>query len=325
MHMSESIIGVDIGGTSIKIGWLSTNGDILQKWEIPTNTTNNGATILTDIWNSISDKMLEFAIDMKEIMGIGVGVPGFINAEKGSVDEAVNIGWQDIQVKEQLQKLSGLPVCVANDANTAVLGENWRGAGNQAKNVLAVTLGTGVGGGIVVNGELVNGENGTAGEIGHLTVEINGSICNCGKKGCLETIASATGIVRQAEKAIKSNVTSELAHFYLEQGEITAKDVFERAQNGDELCEGIIYYTMDILGLSLANIATSINPSKILIGGGVSKAGNVLINGITSSFEKYALPRTNAICTITLAKLGNDAGFIGAGFLVKQQLRHVTF
>src|SRR5699024_1546562 len=180
MLMNETIIGVDVGGTSIKIGWLSVNGNVFSKWEIPTNIDNNGMAILTDIWKSISDKILELNIEINKVMGIGVGVPGFINVEKGIVDEAVNIGWKNVNVKEELQALSGLPVCVANDANTAVLGENWRGAGNQAKNMLAVTLGTGVGGGMVVNGELVNGENGTAGEIGHLTVDINGSLCNCG-------------------------------------------------------------------------------------------------------------------------------------------------
>lgn len=325
MHMSESIIGVDVGGTSIKIGWLSANGDILAKWEIPTNITDNGAAILTDVWKSISDGISRLDIKKDEVIGIGVGVPGFVNAEEGIVDEAVNIGWKNVKVQEKLHALSGLPVCVANDANTAVLGENWLGAGNQAKNVLAVTLGTGVGGGIIVNGELVNGENGTAGEIGHSTVDVNGLTCNCGKKGCLETIASATGIVRQAEEAIKNNPTSKLAEYYDEDIGISAKDVFERAKNGDNLCEEIIHYTMDILGFSLANIATVLNPSKILIGGGVSKAGDVLINGIKEAFQNHALPRTNDICTIKLAELGNDAGITGAAFLVKQQIRHVVF
>src|SRR5699024_1751428 len=178
---------VDIGGTSIKIGWLSKYGDILSKWEISTDTNNNGATILTDIWQSISEKIQQLNINVHEIMGIGVGVPGFIDSENGIVDEAVNIGWKNINVKERLHALSGLPICIANDANTAVLGENWLGAGKQAKNVLAITLGTGVGGGIIVNGELLNGENGTAGEIGHMTVDVNGLVCNCGRKGCLET------------------------------------------------------------------------------------------------------------------------------------------
>src|SRR5699024_8509897 len=204
-HMSESIIGVDVGGTSIKIGWLSATGHILAKWEIPTNTTNNGKTILTDVWRSISDGISKFDINIDDIIGIGLGVPGFVNSEEGIVDEAVNIGWKNVAIRDELHVLSGLPVCVANDANTAVLGENWRGAGNQSKNVLAVTLGTGVGGGVIVNGELANGENGTAGEIGHLTVDVNGLKCNCGRIGCLETLASATGIVRQAEAAIKNH------------------------------------------------------------------------------------------------------------------------
>ncbi|HLQ72432.1 MAG TPA: ROK family glucokinase [Bacillota bacterium] len=323
--MSESIIGVDVGGTTIKIGFLSENGDILAKCEIPTNKTNNGSAILTDMWKTISDEMYHLDIKKDDIIGIGVGVPGFVNSEKGIVDEAVNIGWKNVKIRDELRSLSDLPVCVANDANTAVLGENWLGAGNQAKNVLAITLGTGVGGGIIVNGELVNGENGTAGEIGHSTVKINGLPCNCGKKGCLETIASATGIVKQAEVAINNNPSSELATYYNEHGDISAKDVFDMAKNGNKLCKEIIHYTMDILGFSLANIATVLNPSKILIGGGVSKAGDILIEGLKDSFQNYALPRTNDVCTIKLAELGNDAGMTGAAFLVKQQIRHVVF
>src|SRR5699024_10784323 len=323
--MSKTIIGVDVGGTSIKIGWLSIQGDILHKWEIPTDTSDNGKTILTDIWESISNSITSFNMDRDNVIGIGVGVPGFIITEEGIVDEAVNIGWKNINVKKELSTLSGLPVCVANDANTAVLGENWRGAGNQAKNVLAVTIGSGVGGGVIVNGVLVSGENGAAGEIGRSTVDLNGCLCNCGKKGCLATIASATGIVRQAQESIKVNSSSGLAQLYSENGHLTAKDVFDLADKGDEISGGIIQHTMDVLGLSLANVATVLNPSKILIGGGVSNAGPALINGIRTSFQKYALPRTNKACTIKTAQLGNDAGMIGAAFLVKQQLHHVKF
>src|SRR5699024_9962802 len=178
-------------------------------------------------WESISNSITSFNMDRDNVIGIGVGVPGFIITEEGIVDEAVNIGWKNVNVKKELSTLSGLPVCVANDANTAVLGENWRGAGNQAKNVLAVTIGTGVGGGIIVNGELVSGENGTAGEIGHSTVDLNGSLCNCGKKGCLETIASATGIVRQAQESIKVNSSSVLAKLYYENVHFNDRDVLE--------------------------------------------------------------------------------------------------
>lgn len=323
--MSKKILGVDVGGTTIKIGLLSTDGDIFDKWEIPTNTYHAGSTILSDAWNAITDRLSTADILRNEIIGIGVGVPGFVNAHEGIVYEAVNIGWKNINVMEELHDLSGLPVWVANDANTAMLGENWLGSGNQAKNVLAVTLGTGIGGGIIANGDLINGENGTAGEIGHMTIDANGFPCNCGRKGCLETVASATGIVRQAEAAIKQNPGSNLAAFYTEKGEITAKDIFDRAENGDGLCRQIMTYTMDVLGFSLANIATVLNPSKILIGGGVANAGAVLINGIQTFFEKYALPRINESCAIKGAELGNDAGIIGAAFLVKQQLFRVSF
>lgn len=323
--MSEKIIGVDAGGTSIKIGLLSIDGCIHDKWEIPTNTDRHSSIILTEIWQSITNRLSQSGVSLDQVIGIGAGVPGFVNENEGVVHKAVNLGWENLKVKEKLHDLSNLPVRIANDANTAVLGENWLGAGKQAKNVLAVTLGTGIGGGIIADGHPINGANGTAGEIGHMTIDVNGVLCNCGRKGCLETFASATGIVRQAENAIQNNPKSDLAAFFVENGEITAKDVFIRSENGDILCKKIVDYMMDVLGFCLANVATVINPSRILIGGGVANAGHVLIQGIAASFEKYALQRTNTCCTIEKTELGNDAGIVGAAFLVKQQLLGTSF
>lgn len=191
--MREIIIGVDIGGTTVKIGFIKENGDILGKWEIPTNISNAGKLIVDDVWNSITTKLTEFSVEKSSVLGLGVGAPGFIDAAIGYVHEAVNIGWKDFNLADQLKEKSGLPVFVENDANVAALGENWTGAGNQAKNLIAVTLGTGVGGGIIVDGTILSGANGMAGEIGHMTVDPAGYPCNCGRSGCLETIVSATG------------------------------------------------------------------------------------------------------------------------------------
>ncbi|WP_100010658.1 ROK family glucokinase [Lentibacillus sediminis] len=323
--MSKQVIGIDIGGTTVKIGMLSDSGDILDKWEIPTKKEKGGAGITADIWQSITAHMAASGTDKTDILGMGVGAPGFIDGETGFVYEAVNVGWKDFPLAEKLKQDSGLPVFVINDANIAVLGENWRGAGNQAKNVIAITLGTGVGGGIIANGQILNGENGMAGEIGHITVELGGHLCNCGRRGCLETVASATGMVRQAMHEAKEAPVSLLAARLRERGEITSKDIFELAEMGDQASQQIIDRTADVLGLVLANMGAMINPSKILIGGGVSKAGEQLIDAIRIAFEKYALARVSAICDIKAAQLGNDAGIIGGAFLVEQKLLNVQF
>ncbi|RDW21926.1 ROK family glucokinase [Oceanobacillus chungangensis] len=317
----EILVGIDIGGTAVKLGFINSQGEILKKWEIPTNLANAGNGIIDDIWNSIKAQLDQVDIKNKTILGLGVGAPGFIEAKTGYVYVAVNIGWKDFDLAQKLKEKSGLPVFVENDANLAALGENWLGAGEQADNMIAITLGTGVGGGIIANGKALNGENGMSGEIGHITIDPNGYSCNCGRKGCLETIASATGIVRQAMDYINDNGNSSIAAFYEENGKLTAKDVFDLASEGDEGCEAIVNNTMEILGLTIANMCTIINPSKVLIGGGVSKAGDHLLTKITTAFEKYALPRIQEACEIRIAKLGNDAGIIGGAYLVKQKLK----
>lgn len=318
--MSKLIIGIDIGGTAIKIGLITEDGDIKNKWEIPTNTDDNGTYIIKETWDSIQEKLTRFNIEEESLLGIGIGVPGFTDVESGYIYEAVNIGWKDIDLLSQFQNISNLPVFVANDANIAALGENWKGAGQQAKHLIAVTLGTGIGGGIIVNGSLLNGVNGTAGEIGHITVDPNGHLCNCGRKGCFETISSATGIVRQALTQIDKYPESRLAKHYRQVGEITAKDIFDLANKGDSICEQIIHHTADVIGYVISNLAITINPEKILIGGGVSKAGQKFIGLIESSFKKYSLPRVSDICEVKVAQLGNDAGMIGAAYLVKENL-----
>lgn len=312
------IIGIDIGGTSTKIGFIHNNGEVIYKWEIPTNLQDEGKYIVPEIWESIMSNLERKQINSESIVGIGAGAPGFIDTAKGIVHKAVNIGWVNFKLAELLEQVSNLPVFIGNDANIAALGEHWQGAGKGAYNLIAVTLGTGVGGGIILNGEVVGGANGTAGEIGHMTVDSNGIPCNCGRKGCLETIVSATGIVRQGLDKIKENPNSPLATFYKEENMLTAKDIFTLANEGDSDCEAIVQHTGNLLGFTISNLAIVLNPSKVLIGGGVSKAGDQLLTIIRSSFEAHTLPRTKEICDIEIAQLGNDAGIIGAAYLVKQ-------
>ncbi|WP_087971676.1 ROK family glucokinase [Oceanobacillus rekensis] len=318
--MNELLIGIDIGGTTVKIGIIDNNGAIVEKWKIPTNISNGGKTIVDDVWNSIVKKIESLALNNTLISGIGVGAPGFINADTGFVYEAVNIGWKNVDLANQLKLKSGIPVFIENDANIAVLGENWTGAGNQSKNLIAITLGTGVGGGIIANGTILNGESGMAGELGHIKVEDNGYSCNCGNYGCLETVASATGIVRQAMEKISDFPDSVLGETYRKNQRITARDIFEIASDGDSMSNHIIKRTADLLGQVIANMGVIINPSKVLIGGGVSTAGDQLIDEIKLAFEKHALPRVKDACEIKAAQLGNDAGIIGGAFLVLDKL-----
>lgn len=313
----QLLIGVDIGGTTIKIGIIKTEGLIVEKWEIKTNKEDNAKNIPLDIWTSIKLKLKKLDIEKTAILGIGVGAPGFVDVKTGEVSIAVNLGWKDFKLAAILKELSGLPVIVDNDANIAAVGENWKGSGKLADNLIAITLGTGVGGGIIANGLVLNGVNGTAGEIGHITVEAGGSPCNCGRNGCLETVASATGIVRQANEAIQSGLATSLKDRSKLKA-LTARDVFDSAASGDKVAQEIIDRVTDVLGLAIANVATIINPSIIVIGGGVSKAGEKLLDPLRKAFESYTLPRIDEGCELVIATLGNDAGIIGGAYLVKQ-------
>lgn len=313
-------VGVDIGGTTIKMAFIDTTGEIISKWEIPTNKQNS-QQIVNEINQAIMDRLKELNEGKERLAGIGVGAPGFINMETGFIYKAVNIGWEDYPLKDLLEELTGLPVVVDNDANLAAIGEMWLGAGDLAKDLLAVTLGTGVGGGIITNGNIVHGKNGMAGEIGHITsITKNGFPCNCGKSGCLETISSATGIARIATEKVTSNPDSQLYVVYNQNGQLTAKDVFDAAYNEDTLALEIVDEISFHLGLAIANISNTINPEKIVIGGGVSRAGDLLITYVDKYFKQFSLPRVYEGANIVIATLGNDAGVIGAVWLIKQKV-----
>lgn len=318
--MSEKfVIGVDLGGTSIKLAIVSLEGEISQKWEIPTDVTNQGENITVDIAKSIDQKLEEFGLNKTNVIGIGMGAPGPVNLEEGIIYEAINLGWRNNYPLQQiLEHATSIPVVIDNDANCAALGEMWKGAGNGAKDVVCITLGTGVGGGVIANGDIIHGVNGAAGEIGHITsVPEGGSPCNCGKTGCLETVASATGVVRIAtEKLQNQPVDGELHRIFSRNGKVSAKDVFDAARNSDPTANEVLKEIAFYLGLALANVANTLNPEKIVLGGGVSRAGDVLVAPVKEYFEKYAFIRVAKSTKITLATMGNDAGVIGAAWLV---------
>jgi len=314
------IIGVDIGGTTIKLALVLDRGEVLEKWEIPTNTTNKGVAIIPDIAASIKSKMTQRSISNEQVLGIGVGAPGPVNMQTGILYTGVNIGWdQPVALRDELQHLTELPVVIENDANVAAIGEMWKGAGDGARDVVCVTLGTGVGGGVIVNGDIAHGVKGAAGEIGHITaVPENGYYCNCGKYGCLETVASATGVIRLATDELESNdEESVLTSILLEKGRLSAKDIFDAATQGDNVACKVVDQLTFYLGLALANLGSALNPEKIVIGGGVSHAGDTLLVPLRKKFKQYAFSTVAESTTLEVATLGNDAGVIGAAWLIK--------
>lgn len=302
--------GVDIGGTTVKLGLFECNGTIVEKWEIHTNTENEGAAILPDVAKTILEKMKEHHLEKETILGVGVGVPAPV--ADGIVNGSANLGWKYKNVKGELEELLGMKVEVGNDANVAALGEMWKGGGQGNKDLIMVTLGTGVGGGIITDGRILGGSNGAGGEIGHLCVNYKETeVCGCGGRGCLEQYASATGIVRLAKRRLAKNEDKTV----LRTGELTAKTVFDAVKEKDVVAMEIAEEFGRYLGYALANLATAVDPSVIVIGGGVSKAGEVLLQYI----EKYFRERmffANEKVQFALAKLGNEAGICGAAKMI---------
>jgi glucokinase len=316
------IVGVDLGGTTTKLAFVTFDGEIVHKWEIPTDNANEGQNITVNIATSIDEKLAELGQTKDQLLGIGMGAPGPVNYEKGIILNVVNLGWQDnYPLKDRLEASTSLPAAIENDANCAALGEMWKGAGNGAKDLVCVTLGTGVGGGVIAGGQVVQGINGAAGEIGHITVlPSGGAPCNCGKSGCLETVASATGIVRLAKEELAKEPTGELSDRLSKNGTITAKDIFDAARNNDAIAQKVLGEVSFHLGFALANIANTLNPESIVLGGGVSKAGDILLDPVNKNFAKFAFSAVRESTKLSLATLGNDAGVLGAAWLIKNKL-----
>lgn len=315
--MTKYIYGIDIGGTTVKMGLFDEKGDMLEKWEIVTRKENNGENILPDIVKSIKEKNTEKSIETDDILGIGMGVPGPIT-EDGRVLKCANLGWGIFSVADEMSKLTGVEkVKVGNDANVAALGEQWRGGGRGFDNIVMVTLGTGVGGGIIMDGKIITGENGAAGEIGHITVNPKETLtCGCGCKGCLEQYSSATGVIRMAKERLEaSDKPSELRKFAAD--EIGGKEVFDAYKAGDELAAEAVNEFAIYLGMGLGNVASVVDTQAFVIGGGLSKNGPVVIDIVKEQYKKnvmFALKNTE----FRLAELGNDAGMYGAVRMVLQ-------
>lgn len=309
--MNQYVFGIDVGGTTVKLGLFDTNGNLKDKWEITTRKENNGEKIVGDIAQSISEKMEENNMTKNEIYGVGMGVPGPV-LEDGTVLKAVNLGWDHYNPNVELGNLLGVPVRTGNDANVAALGEMWRGGGQGYTDLVAVTLGTGVGGGVIVGGHIVGGANGAAGEIGHIHMDDNETdVCGCGRCGCLEQYASATGIVRITKKKLAASQKDSV----LRKEQFSAKDVWDAVKAGDELAVEVAEVYGEYLGKALAIVAGVVDPQIFVLGGGVSRAGKVLIDYMKPYYEKYVLNSCRDV-KFALATLGNDAGIYGAAKLV---------
>ncbi|MFD2368526.1 ROK family glucokinase [Brevibacillus sp. GCM10020057] len=321
--MEQIIVGVDVGGTAIKMALITPDGKLVTKVQEPTPVAQGEDGILQKVAQLADELLCKHGYAKQQALGIGVGVPGPIDSRNGIVLQAVNLHWREpVLLRDKLKALTGLPVAVENDANMAALGEMWQGAGQGAEDLVVITLGTGVGGGIIVHGNVVHGINGVGGEIGHITMTPgSGSICNCGKTGCLETYTSATAIIREGMQAAKSGASPALATVLAEHGEIKAKDVFDAAKDGDSASLAIVDQAALYLGLALSHLAIMLNPAKFVIGGGVAAAGEFLFSRVRESFARF-VPFTYVVesTEIIPATLGNDAGVYGAGWLIHSQL-----
>lgn len=309
--MSRYVFGIDVGGTTIKLGLFDVEGQILDKWEIPTRTHNNGENILPDIAKAVKEKMQEKGIAGEDVTGVGIGVPGPVN-DSGIVQGCVNLGWGKVNISKDLGERLGLFVKAGNDANVAALGEMWKGGGQGYRHLVVVTLGTGVGGGVIIDGKIINGANGAGGEIGHIHVQDGETdACGCGNHGCLEQYASATGIVRLAERKLATTKVKTK----LKSPGVTAKDVWDAVKEGDLVAESIAEEFGQYLGKGLSAIAAVTNPEAFVIGGGVSKAGDVLLGYVQKNYKEYVFKGCRE-AEFALATLGNDAGIYGAAKLV---------
>ncbi|HGI3854331.1 TPA: ROK family glucokinase [Streptococcus agalactiae] len=320
--MSKKLLGIDLGGTTIKFGILTLEGEVQEKWAIETNTLENGRHIVSDIVESLKHRLSLYGLTKDDFLGIGMGSPGAVDRTSKTVTGAFNLNWADTQeVGSVIEKEVGIPFFIDNDANVAALGERWVGAGANNPDVVFVTLGTGVGGGVIADGNLIHGVAGAGGEIGHMIVDPeNGFTCTCGNKGCLETVASATGVVRVVRQLAEQYEGSSAIKAAIDNGDtVTSKDIFIAAEDGDKFANSVVERVSRYLGLAAANISNILNPDSVVIGGGVSAAGEFLRSRVEKYFVTFAFPQVKKSTKIKIAELGNDAGIIGAASLANQQ------
>ena len=308
-------LGIDIGGTAVKLGIVNEAGAVLAKAEESVSFDGYRTPILTTVLKAAQAFLAAQSVPAESLAGIGVSATGQIDSRKGIVAGTCGNfpNYINSPIQAELERLFGLPVTVANDANCMTLGEVWVGGAKGYTDVIGVTLGTGVGGGVIVNGKVIDGAHGAGGEIGHITVNPHETaVCGCGKHGCLEQYSSATGVVRCMKKLLDENPDTPCT---LRGTDFAAKDVFDAARAGDALAAREVDEMTDILGMALASIASTTDPEMFMVGGGVARAGDVLFNPLREHFKTYAFSSCRET-PIVAATLGNDAGIYGAVRLI---------
>jgi len=315
--METRYIGVDLGGTSAKIGVVDGEGKLLKHTEVPTYG-EGPEPVLQRVVEAARELTTQSGASWDQVVGIGMGLPGFLDLERGVIKRLTNLPWENVPIVERLETLCRRPVRIDNDANVAALGESWSGAGAGVDDMVAITLGTGVGGGVIAGGRLIHGISNAAGEIGHVCVEPGGARCGCGQRGCLETISSATGIVRLAREALEKGESTSLAETS-QTGELTARDVFQAAERGDAVASRVVQTAVDALARVMAMVTVVLNPARFVIGGGVARAGDTLFQPLEHAYRKHVLPSAAEGVEIVPAKLGNNAGIIGAAGLIARR------
>ena len=311
--------GIDVGGTTVKLGLFTREGVLMEKWEIPTRPENGGSAILPDIARSIEDCLARRSLTKAEVLGLGIGVPGPVD-DDGNVNRCVNLNWGVFNLHHALGALTGLPVKAGNDANVAALGEYHDGGGRGSRSMLMVTLGTGIGGGFIWNGQILNGAHGVGCEIGHLCVDLSPEAepCTCGKRGCAEQYASARALGRQARRALEAQ--PERPSLLRQAEELSARTVFAAAAQGDALARELLDRVYDLLGLTIAGGCCMVDPELVVLGGGMSKAGQTLLDGVDPRFRHHMFHACKDT-RFALATLGNDAGIYGCFHLALQAAR----
>lgn len=309
--MSNKIIGIDIGGTAIKFALLDMAGVLIEKWSISTNISDNGSHIPCEIVNSIKGKFSQAGESLENLIGIGIGVPGPV--DDVHVKRAVNLGWNNFPLKSIIEQALHVPVVLLNDANAAALGEFWKGTDEQLKDIVFITIGTGVGGGIIVNGQIINGHHSSGGEIGHIPVDSTEKrICGCGNVNCLECYGSANGMVKTFNQLTNKMMVSN------------AKEIFELLETGNQFAQDTLKITIDYLAKAISGIINTLDPEEIVIGGGVSEADRLFIVPLREALEEVVFPQIRGTIKIRKANLGNDAGIYGAAYQVIEAVKMVT-
>lgn len=320
--MSDLMIGIDLGGTSAKIGFVDEEGKILSQWKVPVQLDNGGVAIIPDIIESIKDQASQNDFQLSDFKGVGFAAPGSYDNEKGTLKGAFNLNWEHpLEIKKPLEEALGLPVVMNNDANVAALGEQWVGGGRGMDSLVLVTLGTGIGGGVIIDGKIHEGHAHSAGEIGHIRVQpLDGPQCTCGGIGCVEAIASGENSQKTAKALVKVYEGESAFKSAIAAGQVepTSEKIFEEADKGDPFALYVLDYLTDYLALMLGHIGNTLNPESFVIGGGVSAAGDSLIQPLKEKFPRFTYPNVGETTDIRLAELGNDAGLIGAARLVQQ-------